>query len=250
MPEGAEPAPAITRVADVAAIVVAAGSGERLGAVRPKAFVELAGTPLLVHAVRACAASPRVGAVVAVVCAGELDEARALLAGAGLAGTGLAGARHGTIVCAGGATRQESVRHGLAACPAGLELVAIHDAARPLLATALLDRVLAGLTGAWDAVAPAVPLADTVKRVEGERVAETLDRATLRAVQTPQAFRREWIERAHAACAGQDLPDDLAVAERAGGRVRLVPGEPRNLKVTYPDDLRVAAALLEGAVRA
>lgn len=225
---------------DVAAVVVGAGSGERLGAPRPKAFVQLAGTPLLVHAVRACAASPRVGAVVAVVGGADLDQARALLDEAGLGAT---------LVCAGGATRQESVLRGLEGCPSGLGLVAIHDAARPLSTPDLLDRVVAVLTEDWDAVAPAVPLADTIKRVDGERVVETVDRTLLRAVQTPQVFRREWILRAHAACAGEDLPDDLAVAERAGGRVRLVPGETRNLKITYPDDLRLAAVLLEHMAR-
>lgn len=227
-------------MADVVAVVVAAGSGVRLGRDRPKAFVELAGSPLFLHAARACAAGARVGWVVVVVGADQVEMATGLLAEAGLPRT---------IVCAGGATRQQSVLAGLEACPPEARIAAIHDAARPLLAPQLLDRAVDALTDDWDAVAPALPLIDAVKRVDGERVIETLDRETLRAIQAPQVFRHDWILAAHRDCAGADLPDDLAAAEQAGGRIRIIPGEVRNLKVTYPDDLRTATALLDGPVR-
>lgn len=234
---------------DVAAIVVAAGAGERLAdgrpgaagvaSARPKALVELAGVPLLVRSVRAFVIHPRIAAVVAVVGASWLDRARRLLDAAGL---------EVVTLCAGGSTRQASVSCGLAACPASAEVVAVHDAARPLVGAAVIDRALDALGENWDAVAPGLRVVDTLKLVDDGRgtVLRTVDRAGLWTVQTPQVFHRAALERVHArtASAADAATDDLALIERAGGRVRLVDGDARNLKVTFPDDLALAEALL------
>jgi 2-C-methyl-D-erythritol 4-phosphate cytidylyltransferase len=151
----------------------------------------------------------------------------------------------GTIGVPGGAQRSHSVRAALAAAPRDADAVLVHDAARPLVTPALAAACLAGLADA-DAAIAAAPLSDTVKEAEGERVVRTLDRARLWAVQTPQAFRRDALERA------LDQPDealgaatdDAALVEAAGGTVRLVPASRWNLKVTLPEDLRVAELLL------
>lgn len=220
----------------VAVIVVAGGLGDRLGAATPKAFVPLRGEPLLVHAVRACRAARCAGALVVVVPADLVGTAEGLLAGADLEAR----------VVAGGSTRQDSVRAGLDACPAEAGIVAVHDAARPLLRPSLLDAVVAALGEGWDAVAPAVAVSDTLKEVDRDgTVTATLDRTRIRAVQTPQVFRRAALAAAHAHHAGAAATDDLALVEADGGRVRLVDGDLANLKITYADDLRVAAALMD-----
>ncbi len=147
---------------------------------------------------------------------------------------------------AGGESRPDSVAAGLAELPDGCELVLVHDAARPLVDAALVDRVLQALAGGAEAVVPALDIVDTVKRVDGDgAVVETLVRAELRAVQTPQGFRRELLERAYAGDRA-DATDCASLAERAGARVLVVEGDPRNLKVTTTDDLRRAEALLKG----
>ena len=146
---------------------------------------------------------------------------------------------------AGGATRSASVRAGLAAVPPGAEVIVVHDAARPLASPALWAAVLDAVLAGADAAIPGVAVPDTVKRVAGDLVVDTLERGELVLVQTPQAFRAEVLRGAHAS--GADLSDDAALVEAAGGRVVVVPGEPGNLKVTGPLDLDVAAALLTGA---
>jgi 2-C-methyl-D-erythritol 4-phosphate cytidylyltransferase len=217
-----------------AAVVVAAGSGERLGA-GPKAFVDLCGEPLLVHAVRAFAGLT--DDVVVVVAPGDVDRAEALLDRAGLPVT---------AVCAGGATRQESVARGLDDCPPRTGTVAVHDAARPLVSRPLIRRTLGGLVEPWAAVAPGLPVVDTLKLVDEERVIMTVDRRDLWAVQTPQAFDRAVLQRVHDRLDARDATDDLALVEAAGGRVRVVAGERRNFKITYPEDIAMAEALLAG----
>jgi 2-C-methyl-D-erythritol 4-phosphate cytidylyltransferase len=142
----------------------------------------------------------------------------------------------------GGATRSESVRRGLDAVPAEADIIVIHDAARPLASAALFDAVIAAVRDGADGAIPGVAVTDTVKRVDGSRVVETLDRATLVAVQTPQAFKAAALRDAHAA--GGEATDDAALVEAAGGTVVVVPGEARNIKITTPADLRVAEALL------
>jgi 2-C-methyl-D-erythritol 4-phosphate cytidylyltransferase len=220
------------------ALIVAAGSGERLGAGRPKALVELAGRPMLDWSLQALVASPEIEQVVV-----------ALPAGAGLPEV----SGEGVIGVEGGATRSESVRCALEVAQEG-EPVLVHDAARPLLTPAIVRRVLAALAADVDADAAiaAAPVTDTIKRVADHGgVLETLDRSSLWAVQTPQVFRREALERALAQPAGVlgEATDDAWLIERAGGRVVVAPVGAENLKVTTPLDLEIAGELLSRRAR-
>lgn len=146
------------------------------------------------------------------------------------------------VVVEGGATRSGSVRAGLAAVPASAEVIVVHDAARPLARAAHFEAAVAAVRGGADGAVCAVPVNDTVKRVSAGTVVETLDRSSLWAVQTPQAFRAEALRRAH--YSGTEATDDAAVVEAAGGRVVVVAGDARNIKLTTPGDLTVAEALL------
>jgi 2-C-methyl-D-erythritol 4-phosphate cytidylyltransferase len=203
------------------AIVVAAGGGERFGGA--KQFAELGGARVVDLAVGQAALA--CDAVVVVVPPGCEWDGAAVAAAVG-----------------GGPTRSASVRAGLNRVPESVEVVVVHDAARPLAAGASFEAVIAAVRRGADAAVPALPVADTLKRVEGERVVATLDRDGLATVQTPQAFRAAVLRSAHAA--GGDATDDAALVEAAGGSVTVVPGDPRNLKVTTPADIAVAAALL------
>jgi 2-C-methyl-D-erythritol 4-phosphate cytidylyltransferase len=122
----------------------------------------------------------------------------------------------------------------------------VHDAARPLVSPALVDRTIAALVDPWAAVAPGLPVVDTLKVVDAarERVVSTADRRNLWAVQTPQVFAHATLTRVHARIVAGEVTDDLVLVEAAGGRVRVIPGERRNFKVTYPEDLAMAEALL------
>jgi 2-C-methyl-D-erythritol 4-phosphate cytidylyltransferase len=221
----------------VSALVVAAGSGERMGGSVPKAFLTLAGRPLLWHCLQAFATA-EVRDVVVVTVEERRDEAVEIAAGLAL---------ESLTVCAGGETRAESVSRGLQRLAVADGVVAVHDAARPLVTPALIRRTLDGLHGPWAAVAPALPVVDTLKLVEGEQVVRTVDRAGMWAVQTPQVFGRRVLEEAHEDVRDTSVTDDLALVEQAGGRVRLVEGERRNFKITYPEDLAMAEALVAGA---
>jgi 2-C-methyl-D-erythritol 4-phosphate cytidylyltransferase len=148
----------------------------------------------------------------------------------------------GATAVPGGASRSESVRAGLAAVPLTAGIVVVHDAARPLASPALFASVVAAVRAGADGAVPAVPVVDTLKRVDGDRVVETVSRETLVAVQTPQAFRAGALRTAHSA--GGEATDDAALVESAGGTVVVVAGEPDNLKVTTPGDLARAAFLL------
>ena len=214
----------------VAAIVPAAGSGVRMGGGIPKALLTLAGEPLLVHAVRGLRAATRIGLIVVAAPADRVAEVAGLLTS------------YDVLVVAGGAERQDSVRLALAALPAEVDLVLVHDAARALTPAAVTDAVLDALQSGADAVVPVLPVADTVKRVAGETVLETVDRADLRAVQTPQGFRRDVLTAAHADTT--PATDDAALVERLGRTVVTVPGSEEALKVTRPFDLLVAEAVL------
>ncbi len=213
------------------AILVAAGPGTRLGAGEPKAFVALNGTPLLVHSLRALLAAPAISAAVVVVPPAERHRAAALLE------------HHGpwritVALVDGGAERQDSVRAGLQAAP-DADLVVIHDAARPFIATAVIERAIAAAT-AHGAAVVAVPSTDTVKRVSADGwVEDTLPRERIWLAQTPQVFRAAVIRAAHAASSGP-ATDDAVLVERLGRRVHVVPGEPSNRKITTPEDLRWA----------
>lgn len=234
----------------VAAIVVAAGAGRRLGATLPKAFVSACGEPLYVHASRAMARSGAIDAVVLVAPDGYLDEARAaLLDPAATGGLPL-------VVVAGGPSRQASVARGLAAVSGGTDIVLVHDAARALTPPALIRDVVHAVRDGHRAVVPGLAVADTIKQVgeadaSGARPVEaTLDRAQLRMIQTPQGFDRALLERAHrhgeqrahdeASAAG----DDAALVEALGEPVYVIPGDPQAFKITGPHDLAIAEAML------
>jgi 2-C-methyl-D-erythritol 4-phosphate cytidylyltransferase len=219
------------------ALIVAAGSGERLGAGRPKAWVELGGRAMLGWSLHALAAERSIDRIVIACPPGMGREAvRAF------------GVEDGLEVVAGGASRSESVRRALAAAEG--DPVLVHDAARPLLTTALATRVIATLEADPQAAAAiaAAPVTDTIKRAgrEGGTVRETLDRGELWAIQTPQVFRRAALEAALDVDAETlaQATDDAWLVERSGGRVIVVPSPAENLKVTTPLDLRLAELLI------
>ncbi len=197
----------MTRVS-TAAIVPAAGSGQRLGGPGPKALLPLGGVPMLVHAVRELSAAASVSLVVVAAPPDRVEETGRLLAGSH-AGAELS-------VVAGGATRVASVRAALDVLPPDVDVVLVHDAARPLAPSSLADAVVAAVHAGADAVVPGVPVPDTVKRVEGDVVTSTVDRSDLRAVQTPQGFRRDVLDRAHRAAVASDRPSRMTRAWSSG----------------------------------
>ena len=215
------------------AIVLGAGAGTRLGDGPPKAFRDLEGEPILLRAVRAAAAAASVDAIVVTVPPGSESDAERMLGSIAIPLT----------VVAGGATRQASVRAALAWVPATSAIVAVHDAARSAVAPALFDRVVEAVASGADGAVPVVSVADTVKRVDGDRVVGTVDRRELRFVQTPQAFRRDVLAAAHerAAAAGESDATDDAVLVEAEAVVRAVPGDPANVKITVAADLDAAS---------
>ena len=217
------------------AVLAAAGRGERFGGGRPKAFANLAGRPLLAESLERLEACDWIEALV-VVAPAEWEEPSILLAEE--LGVGKVHA-----VVTGGATRADSVRAGVAEVPEEAAVLVVHDAARPLLRGEVVERVVTAVGEAWDGAVPALPLADTVKLAEGEAVAATLDRAGLVAVQTPQAFLAASLRRGLEGSA--DATDCAGLVERTGGRVRLVEGDRRLVKVTTPADLDFVEALLE-----
>jgi 2-C-methyl-D-erythritol 4-phosphate cytidylyltransferase len=205
---------------------VAGGSGRRFG--QMKQFALLADRPVVDWAVAACRTLS--SGVVLVVPRGAAERVD-----------------HGAdVVVEGGASRAESVRCGLAVVPQEAEVIIVHDAARPLASEELFRAVIAAVaTGEADGAIPGLPLSDTIKVVDAARtVTATLDRSTLVAVQTPQAFSAELLRRAHAA--GAEATDDAALLEALGATVRVVPGDPRNLKITTPADLDTAERLVKG----
>lgn len=217
------------------AILVAAGSGERLGADRPKAFVGLAGRPLLAESLERLDASDWIDAIV--VAAPPGWEEPAILLAEELVASKVAS------VVSGGATRAESVRSALHEVAGEAVVVLVHDAARPLVDDAVIERLLVRLAEGVDGVVPGLPLADTVKRVEGGLVTATVDRDALVAVQTPQAFVADRLRAAYAGDLG-GATDCASLLERVGGRVAVVPGDRRLVKVTTPDDLELVSRLL------
>lgn len=206
-------------------IVVAAGSGSRFG--RAKQYERLGDRRVLDWALSAArAVSEGVVLVVPPDSAGRREPGV-------------------DAVVPGGATRSASVRAGLAAVPGECDIVLVHDAARPLASVALFEAVIAAVQAGADAAVPGVAVANTVKRVADGAVVETVDRADLVEVQTPQAFLATTLRKAHAG--EPDATDDAGLVEGLGGDVRVVPGEATNLKLTHPHDLAVARTLLEGA---
>ncbi|MDP9102080.1 MAG: 2-C-methyl-D-erythritol 4-phosphate cytidylyltransferase [Actinomycetota bacterium] len=226
----------------VGVLVPAAGQGERLGdappaeqpahgARPPKALRLLAGEPLLVHAVRGLRLAPSVEVIVVAAPREWAAEVAAMLTSFDI------------VVVPGGEQRQESVALALTALPPEVDLVLVHDAARCLTPPDVVERVVAALRAGAEAVVPVVPLADTVKRVADGRVAETLDRSALRAAQTPQGFRRDLLTAAHRSGSGS-VTDDAGMVEALGHTVTLVTGSDEAFKVTGPQDLLLAEAVL------
>jgi 2-C-methyl-D-erythritol 4-phosphate cytidylyltransferase len=221
------------------AVIVAAGRGERLGVDRPKAFAKLAGRALLAESLERLEDSAWIDEIVVVAPEGW-EEPSILLAeelGAGKVSASVAG----------GATRAESVRAGLAEVSEDALVVLVHDAARPFLPEEVVERVLGPLGEGWDGAVPALPVADTLKRAEADgTVIETVDRSGLYAVQTPQAFLARGLRAALAGDLGA-ASDCAGLVEQRGGRVRIVEGDPRLLKVTTAADLAFVEGLLARA---
>ncbi len=217
------------------AIIVAAGGGRRFGAELPKQFQLLAGRPLLAHALLAFSRTPSIEGLVLVVAPEQLERAGAIVASLRL--------EKPCRLCVGGGVRSDSVRAGLAALPAGIELAAIHDAARPLVTPELIARVVAA-AAASGAALPALPVPDTLHASEAGRARAALAREGLVLAQTPQVFRVERLREAFARHDGSALTDEVQLLEAAGEPVTIVSGDPANLKVTFPADLALAEALL------
>src|SRR5512139_28763 len=217
-----------SRLPDVAVLVPAAGLGLRLGPGTPKALRELAGESLLT---RCCRNLAGVGLIVVAAPPDAIEPVAALVPTA--------------LVVAGGRTRQESVANALAAVPPEFDIILVHDAARALAPFSLVESVAQAVRDGHDAVIPVQPVVDTIKQVNaaGDVVA-TVDRAELRAVQTPQGFRRALLAKAHATVTDSHT-DDAGMVERLGATVHTVPGDPRAMKITTPADLRLAHVWLD-----
>jgi 2-C-methyl-D-erythritol 4-phosphate cytidylyltransferase len=217
------------------AVLVAAGRGERLGGDRPKAFAPLRGRPLLAESLERLEASDWIDAIV--VVAPEGWEEPSILVAEEL------GCGKVTATVTGGESRAESVLLGVAEADGDAVALVVHDAARPLLPEDVLERVLTALGEGWDGAVPGLPVSDTIKRVRGEQVVETLPRAELVAVQTPQAFAAAVLRSAlEGDIAGAG--DCASLVEAGGGRVAVVPGDHRLLKVTTPQDLALVETWL------
>lgn len=234
-----EPASSAVPVESVWAVVPAAGTGERLGAGRPKALVELGGRPMVLWCLRALAE----GGVVGVVVAGPRDAAGAAALAAALGAEDLPVP---VVVVAGGVDRTASVRAALARVPDDAAVVLVHDAARPLVPVQVVRRVVAAVTSGAAGAVPALPVVDTVKQVMGDRVHATVDRGDLVTVQTPQGFRAGVLRSAYAG-AVSSATDDAGLVEAAGERVVVVAGDPAAFKVTRPLDLLLAESLVARA---
>lgn len=221
----------------VAALVPAAGKGERLGPGAPKAIREIAGTPMLVHAVKALAASPVVDVVVVAAPSDYREDVGSLLQPQEFSAE--------VFVVAGGESRSESVARALIALPDDVDVVLVHDAARPLVPPEVITNVVAAVRDGHAAVVPVVPLVDTIRTVSSDAsLGATVSRDSLRAVQTPQGFTRDVLQRAHAEV---DAPvtDDAGMVERLGIAVHAVDGHEDAFKVTRPLDVVLAEALIE-----
>ncbi len=225
----------------VAAVVVAAGRGRRLAA-PDKVLLPLAGQPMLAWSLAAIEATPQIGTVVVVAGEHTIAAVEALVQARGF--------HKVAAIVPGGERRQDSVAAGLAALPARTEVVLIHDGARPLADEDLFRRC-AEAAAATGAVIAAMPVADTLKRVTDADgvISGTVDRSGLWAAQTPQAFRLDVLRQAFATNAGADVTDEALLCEAAGIPVRVVPSSSANLKVTHPEDVAVADALLRARIR-
>ena len=221
----------------VGAVIPAAGLSKRLGTRRRKPFVRLAGRPILAWTLQALEAVSLLKEIVVVAHRKDLKGVCTMIRGLKLS--------RPVKVVPGGSTRMESVFQGLRALSPAIRWVAVHDGARPLVTPDLIRRTIQAARKSGAAIA-AVPVVPTIKEARGRWVAATLNRSRLWAVQTPQVFRRDWLERAHqrGRANGVEATDDAALVERLGCRVRIVPGFPRNIKITASEDLAIAEVLL------
>jgi 2-C-methyl-D-erythritol 4-phosphate cytidylyltransferase len=217
------------------AVLAAAGRGERLGGDRPKAFAKLRDRPLLAESLERLEASDWIDAIVIVAPAGWEEPSILLAEELGCAKV---------VTCVpGGETRAESVRAGVAEVGEDAEVIVVHDAARPIVTDDVLERVLTALNEGWDGAVPALPVADTIKRVQAGQVIETLSRDDLVAAQTPQAFVAPALRDALSGDLGR-ATDCASLVEARGGQVKAVPGDARLLKVTGDDDLELVRSFL------
>ncbi len=217
------------------AVLAAAGRGERLGSDRPKAFARLGGRPLLAESLERLEGSDWIEWIV-IAAPPEWEEPSILVA------EEIAATKVSSVVT-GGETRSESVRLALEEVPGDAAVVLVHDAARPLVPEDVIERVLAPLSEGWDGAVPALPVPDTVKRVDGDRVAETLSRSELVVAQTPQAFVAPVLREALAGDVSS-ASDCASLVEARGGRVKVVEGDRRLLKITDADDLALVESWL------
>ncbi|MCX5720982.1 MAG: 2-C-methyl-D-erythritol 4-phosphate cytidylyltransferase [Nitrospirae bacterium] len=229
----------------VIALVPAAGRGLRMGGSTPKQFLALGGEPLIIQSLLALQAAAVVDQIILAVPSADIDYCQREIV-----------AKHRftkvTKVVAGGAERQDSVRHALAEVPSGTEIVLVHDAVRPFLTQGMIDEVVA-VARKHGAAIVALPMRDTVKQVRPDGMIErTVDRTPLWLAQTPQAFRRDWIEEAHrkAHAEGVRATDDAFLVEWLGHAVAVVEGSGENIKVTRPEDLVIGEAILASRVKA
>jgi 2-C-methyl-D-erythritol 4-phosphate cytidylyltransferase len=216
------------------AVIVAAGRGERLGLDRPKAFAKLNGRPLLAESLERLEWSDWVDSIV-VAAPPDWEEPVILLAEE-------LGCGKVVAVVPGGESRAASVRAGLAEVPEDATVTLVHDAARPVLSEEVIDRLMTAQNEGWDGVVPGMPVADTVKRVDGEQIVETIDRESLVGAQTPQVFVSPVLR--DAAASGDDATDCAALVEARGGRIKVVAGDRRLMKITDPADLELASTWL------
>lgn len=219
------------------AVVVAAGSGVRLGRRDPKALLTIGGRAMVAIAVEHALSSPSIVAVVVVAPPGFEDRVREAVAS--IDGSSV-------IVVTGGATRQRSVEAGIRAVDAGVDVVVVHDAARPFASSELFSAVVESVVAGADAAVPVLPLVDTVKRIRDGSIVGTEPRDGLALAQTPQACRIELLRDglAKAEESGLDFTDDAGLLEWAGASIRTVAGDPGNFKVTTPSDLARADGIL------
>ena len=229
------PARKLLKLKTCGAVIVAAGRASRMGGI-DKVMADLGGEPMILRTVRAFQNCDAIASIVIVTredliqpIAGLCRDMKKVVA-----------------VVAGGGSRQESVHLGLNALPKGTKLAAVHDGARPLISWQIIDRVVRA-ANTYGAAAPAIPVKDTIKVVQGGVVKETPDRASLQAVQTPQVFDFDLLRGAlkKAEADGASVTDDCSAVERTGMKIKIVEGDERNLKVTTPMDLKIAELLLE-----
>jgi 2-C-methyl-D-erythritol 4-phosphate cytidylyltransferase len=224
-------------MANVAALIMAAGQGERFQGIVPKQLALVAGRPMVAWSIERFAACAGINSVYLVIPPDQTDAWRATLAEPS--------GEHVKDLIEGGRRRQDSVKLGLEALPEAVTHVLVHDAARPCLSDDLLVRIIEGLRG-HDAVVPAVPVVDTLVVHTDSQVDAIVDRANIAGIQTPQAFDRQLLLRAHrkAYADGLELSDDGSLVLALGEAVKTVPGDPKNVKVTYSEDIAIAEAIL------